>query len=114
MERHKYAGFGEIYRTVLTRDIIFTDQEMDMYGIEKICNIISDYRFISEQEISMLIRNHSRDKRCAVAEIKSEGKKVVVSILVFKSLEYFNIFVVRKWKDWGSGSFAKATGYLLN
>lgn len=90
--------FEDSFRTIGTRGIVFTEEEMQRLRIKRIYNSVSAIDYADANDtIELLSEAVARGEYCLV-EATGDTKLFKTSLILFEDIWSRNVFAIRNWK----------------
>lgn len=86
--------FEEGYRTIGTRGIILTEEQMDNFRIKKIYNSFGDPNFMNDDFAREMWINFNTSGEYCLLEALNTGKLYSISVLTFEDIWSRNVFAM--------------------
>jgi len=97
--------FEEEFRTVRTRDIIYSPDQMRIMRLRAVYNAAGDIDYMNREVMESIFKDSIRSGESGLIEIKYKGKRLVLlSILVFEDFWSRNIYALSHWEIYKSFS----------
>lgn len=91
--------FEKEFRTVRTREIEYSPEEMEMMRLKAVYNAAGDFDYMNKEFMEVFLRDSIRPGESGLMEIcKKNERLVLMSILVFEDLWSRNIYALKHWK----------------
>jgi len=87
----------ESYRTISTRGVTLTEDQMANYRIKKVYNSFGDPNFINASHAEILLDNFNKAGEFCLLETSNDGKIYIISLLAFEDVWSRNIFAIVHW-----------------
>jgi len=89
--------FEESFRTISTRDIILSQDQMDNFRIKKIFNSAGDPEFLNDFHAVQMLENFNKRGEFCLLEAINEGKIYKISLITFHDIWSKNMFALMNW-----------------
>lgn len=89
--------FDENHRTIRTRRIILSEDEMKALRIRRIFNSVGDSDFLSHTDAEEMLYNHILIGNYCLLEMAEEGNLFIISIISFEDIWSRNVFALKNF-----------------
>ena len=84
----------ESFRTINTRGITLTNDQMENFRIKKIYNSIGDLAYLNDADAEQMLDNLNERGEFCLLEATNDGKIYKISLLTFEDVWSRNIFAL--------------------
>jgi hypothetical protein len=86
--------FEEYPRTICTRGIKFTQDQMNNYRIRRIFNSVGDPEYLNDDSAQMMLENFIGRGEFCLLEATNDGKLYKISLITFEDIWSRNMFAL--------------------
>lgn len=87
--------FEESSRTIKTRGIILTQEQMDNFRIRRVFNSIGDPDYLNEDHAEQMLMNHIVNGDFCLLELAEDKKLFIISLITFEDIWSRNVFALK-------------------
>jgi hypothetical protein len=87
----------EGHRTIITRGIIFSKEQMENFRIKRIYNSVGDPEYLNDNDADIMLTNSIERGEFCLLEAINDGKLYRISLLVFEDIWSRNVFALYNW-----------------
>lgn len=89
--------FEENFRTIRTRGIVLSNEQMENFRIRKIYNSVGDPEYLNDNEAEQMLRNFIERGEFCLLEAVNDGKLYKISLITFEDIWSRNVFALINW-----------------
>jgi hypothetical protein len=86
--------FEEDFRTIGTRGIVLSKEQMENFRIKKILNSVGDSDFLTDEDAELMSRNFNERGEFCLIEATLEKNVYKISLLTFEDIWSRNVFAL--------------------
>ena len=90
--------FEESFRTIKTRGIILTQEQMENFRIKRVFNSIGDPDYLNGDHAEQMLMNHIVNGDFCLLELAEDKKLFIISLITFKDIWSRNVFALMNWE----------------
>ena len=87
--------FEESHRTIKTRGIALTKEQMDSFRIRRIFNSIGDPNFLNSNDAHEMLMNQIVTGNYCLLEMSERNNLFIISIITFEDIWSRNVFALK-------------------
>jgi hypothetical protein len=92
--------FEKYFRTISTREVTFTKEQMADFRIINIFNSFGHIDHLNENDAEALFRNHKKNGSICLIETATKGNLYIISLIIFEDLLSRNVFALQNIKQY--------------
>lgn len=89
--------FEKNHRTIKTRGVILSQNQMDNFRMRRIYNYIGDSEFLNCNDAEEMLQNHILRGDFCLLEMAKEGKTCIISIITFEDIWSRNVYALKNF-----------------
>lgn len=86
--------FDEGFRTIGTRGIVLSKEQMDNFRIKKIFNSIGHSDFLNDGDAELILKNFNKRGEFCLLEVAGDGKVYKICLLTFEDIWSRNVYAL--------------------
>jgi hypothetical protein len=90
--------FEKNFRTIKTRGITLSEEQMENFRIRKIYNSVGDPEFLNDEQAEEMLDSFIKRGEFCLLEAISEEKLYTISLITFEDLWSRNVFALMNWE----------------
>lgn len=90
--------FEESYRTICTRGVTLSKEQMETFRIKRIFNSFGDPDFLNDEKASEMLDNFIRRGEFCLLEASNDGKVYKISLITFEDIWSRNMFALMNFE----------------
>lgn len=90
--------FEKSYRTIRTRGITLTQEQMENLRIKRVFNSVGDPDYLNDEDAEQMLRNHIESGNYCLLEAAHTGKLYIISLIVFEDIWSRNMFALKNFE----------------
>ena len=87
--------FEEGFRTIRTRGITLTQEQMDNFRIRRVFNSIGDPDYLNGDDAEQMLMNHIVSGDFCLLEVAEDKKLFIISLITFEDIWSRNVFALK-------------------
>lgn len=88
----------ESYRTICTRGVILSKDQMENFRIRKIFNSLGDSDFLNDVQAEEMLLNFNKRGEFCLIEATNDGKVYKISLITFEDIWSRNMFALMNFE----------------
>ena len=90
--------FEDMHRTICTRGITFTRDQMEVFRIKRIFNSVGDPDYLNDSDAMQMLDNFINRGEFCLLEAANDGKVYKISLLTFEDIWSRNLFALMNFE----------------
>lgn len=86
--------FEEGFRTISTRGVTLSKDQMENFRIKKIFNSMGDPEYLNDDDAEQMLENFNKRGEFCLLEAVDEGKVYIISLITFEDIWSRNVFAL--------------------
>lgn len=87
--------FEEGFRTIKTRGITLTQEQMANFRIRRVFNSIGDSDYLNSDDAEQMLMNHIVSGDFCLIEVAEEERLFIISLIIFEDIWSRNVFALK-------------------
>lgn len=89
--------FEKSKRTIRTRGITFTAEQMEMFRIKRVFNSVGDPEYLNYEDANQMLNNQIESGNFCLLEAAQTERLYIISIIVFEDIWSRNVFALKNF-----------------
>lgn len=89
--------FEKSYRTIKTRGITLTQEQMDSFRIKRVFNSVGDPEYLNSDDAEQMLNGHIESGNFCLLEAIHTARLYIISIIVFEDIWSRNVFALKNF-----------------
>ena len=90
--------FEKSYRTIRTRGITLTQEQMESLRIKRVFNSVGDPEYLNSDDAEQMLSNHIESGNYCLLEVAQTAKLYFISIIIFEDIWSRNMFALKNFE----------------
>lgn len=90
--------FEEGYRTICTRGVTLSKEQMENFRIRNVFNSFGDPDFLNDDQAEEMLTNFNKRGEFCLLEVTNDGKIYKISLITFEDIWSRNVFALMNFK----------------
>lgn len=87
--------FEKDYRTIRTRGITLTQDQMNNFRIRRVYNSIEEPEYLNNKSAKQFLMNYAESGQFCLLEVVRSAKRCIISIIIFEDIWSRNLFALK-------------------
>ncbi len=90
--------FEKNYRTIKTRGITLTKEQMEVFRIKRVFNSVGDPQYLNDYDADQILNNHIESGNFCLLEVARTERLYIISVIVFEDIWSRNVFALKNFE----------------